>query len=193
MTHPVLQQKPTSLDDFEELLADQPEGERWELIDGRVVRMMVGARWEHNRIIGNITGGLDARFRASGSPCRTLSETFRIKAETAGSSLLPDVLVYCRRPPDGATFLSDAAAIIEVMSRGTQNRDREEKWRVYQTLPSLRHHALVTRDEAHVETIDRLNGAWSAYRIADGLEASLDLPALNVSIPLADVYADVLA
>ena len=35
-----------ALDDFEELLADQPDGERWELIEGRVVRMMVGARWD---------------------------------------------------------------------------------------------------------------------------------------------------
>ncbi|GJD74710.1 hypothetical protein CFIICLFH_2945 [Methylobacterium goesingense] len=33
-----------ALDDFEELLADKPRNERWELIGGRVVRMMVGAR-----------------------------------------------------------------------------------------------------------------------------------------------------
>ena len=35
-----------SLDDFEERLADKPADEKWELIGGRVVRMMVGARWE---------------------------------------------------------------------------------------------------------------------------------------------------
>jgi hypothetical protein len=39
-----------SLDDFEELLPDKPADEKWGLIGGRVVRMMVGARWEHNRI-----------------------------------------------------------------------------------------------------------------------------------------------
>lgn len=43
-----------SLDDFEDLLADQPDDERWELISGRLVRMMVGARWEHNIIVGNL-------------------------------------------------------------------------------------------------------------------------------------------
>ena len=59
MNRPSLQFKPMSLDDFEELLADQPEDERWELIGGRVVRMMVGARWEHNRIINNLAAGLD--------------------------------------------------------------------------------------------------------------------------------------
>ena len=33
-----------ALDDFEELLADKPANEKWELLGGRVVRMMVGAR-----------------------------------------------------------------------------------------------------------------------------------------------------
>jgi hypothetical protein len=40
-----------SLDDFEELLADKPRNERWELIGGRLVKMMVGARWEHSAIV----------------------------------------------------------------------------------------------------------------------------------------------
>jgi hypothetical protein len=47
-----------ALDDFEELLADKPADERWELIGGRVVRMMVGARWEHNYIIQNTSSGI---------------------------------------------------------------------------------------------------------------------------------------
>ncbi len=54
MNSPSLKFKPMSLDDFEDLLADQPDDDRWELIGGRVVRMTIGARWEHNRIIGNL-------------------------------------------------------------------------------------------------------------------------------------------
>lgn len=84
-----------NLDDFEELLADKPRSERWELIGGRVVRMMVGARWEHNFIIQNLSAGLQARFRAMGSPCRTLVETFRLKQSSLDSSLLPDIIVRC--------------------------------------------------------------------------------------------------
>ena len=52
------------LDDFEDLLADKPADERWELIGGRVVRMMVGARWEHNYLIQNISSGIRERLRA---------------------------------------------------------------------------------------------------------------------------------
>ena len=43
-----------SFDDFEEALADKPRNERWELIGGRVVKLMVGARWEHGLIVQNI-------------------------------------------------------------------------------------------------------------------------------------------
>ena len=70
MNRPDEQFKPMSLDDVEELLADQPDGERWEPIAGRVVRMMVGARWEHNRIIGNLDFELRRKLQAVGSPCR---------------------------------------------------------------------------------------------------------------------------
>ena len=181
-----------SLDDFEELLADCPDDERWELISGRVVRMMVGARWEHNRIISNLGDALDARFRRDGSSCRTLRETFRLKEERSTSSLMPDLLVFCSRPAPAATALSDASLIVEVLSDGTARRDREDKWAVYQTLPSLKHYVLVARDRPHVEVIDRGAEEWSGHRIVAGLDASLVLPRFGLEVPLREIYADVL-
>ncbi len=192
MNRPALKPPLMSLDDFEELLADQPDDERWELVAGRVVRMMVGARWEHNTIVQNLSSGLRSRFRASGSPCRTLTETFRLKDATVSSSLLPDLIVYCRPLPPGATFIADPTIVIEVLSEGTKRRDREEKWAVYREIASLKHYVLVERDSAHVETIDRVGAEWGGFRIADGLGATLSLPAVTLEVPLAEIYADVL-
>ncbi len=193
MDRPALQPPLVSLEDFEELLADAPDDERWELIGGRVVRMMVGARWEHNQIITNLNVALVNRFRADRSPCRTLVETFRMRKAVALSSLLPDLIVYCRALPRGATSLDDPSIVFEVLSDGTQRRDREDKWAVYQTLSSLKHYVLVSRDKAHVEIIDRGNTEWSGHRIADGLDASLMLPSFGLEVPLREIYADVLA
>lgn len=193
MNRPSLRFETMILDDFDEMLADCPDDERWELISGRVVRMMVGARWEHNRIIGNLAYGLEDRLRAAGSPCRTLRETFRVRNEPSGSSLLPDLLVYCTRPPAGAAYLSDATVVFEVMSPGTQRRDREDKWAVYRRLPSLAHYVLVTRDRPIVETIDRSEGGWREPRVSDGIATDLVLAAIGVRIPLAEIYADVFA
>ena len=119
--------------------------------------------------------------------------TFRLKQEAAGSSLLPDLLVTCSRPAPGATFLADSTVLVEVLSEGTRRRDREDKWAVYQTLPSLKHTVLVTRDRPHVEVIDRDGEEWRGHRIADGLAATPTLPSLHVALPLAEIYADVFA
>ena len=192
MNHPARKSNRMSLDDFEELLADCPDDERWELIAGRVVRMMVGARWEHNRIVNNIAAALDGRFRAKGSPCRTLTETFRLKDEAIGSSLLPDVIVYCKPLARGAAFMNTPTVLIEILSDGTRRRDREDKWAVYQQLPSLRHYVMIERDTPHIETFDRLGETWNGLRIATELEAMLSLPDVDVEIPLAEIYADVL-
>jgi Uma2 family endonuclease len=180
-----------SLDDFEDLLADQPDDERWELIGGRVVRMTIGARWEHNRIIGNLHFELRCRLQAKNSPCRVFTETFRLKSEETSSSLLPDVIVACKPLPRGATSLQDPTIAIEVTSDGTRRRDREDKWAVYQRLPSLRHYAIVGRDAPHIEVFDRIDGEWRGLRVADGLDATLILSALDLAIPFAEIYADV--
>jgi Uma2 family endonuclease len=79
------------------------------------------------------------------------------------------------------------------MSEGSKARDRFEKWAVYQQLPSLKHYVLVERDRAHIETFDRVGDEWAGVRILDGLAATLDLPAIGVGVPLAEIYRDVIS
>lgn len=133
-----------ALDDFEELLADKPRNERWELIGGRVVRMMVGVRWEHARIVRDIE--------------------------------------------PGATSVENPTFLVEVLSPGTEARDRFEKWAVYQQLASLQHDVLVARDRPHLEVFDRVEGRWGGFRVIDGLDEVLDLPTIQALLPLRDIY-----
>ena len=181
-----------SFDDFEEALADKPRSERWELIGGRVVKLMVGARWEHNYLIQNLASGLRDRLRFSGSECRTLTETFYIKHPKLEAALLPDVIVHCGRLDAGATSIDDPVVLAEVLSIEAEARDRSEKWEVYQQIPSLRHYVLVRRDRPHIETYDRVDGDWAGLRIVDGLDKELALSAIDVSVPLREIYRDVL-
>lgn len=177
-----------SFDDFEEALADKPRNEKWELIGGRVVRLMVGARWEHARIVSNIAFALEQSFRASGSGCQSFTETFYMKEKALDAQLLPDVMVVCGDLEPGATSTNEPVVLVEVMSPGSEARDRYEKWHIYQRLPSLRHYVLVARDRPHVETFARREGEWSGMSLRDGLAATLDLDAVGASIPLADIY-----
>ena len=182
-----------SLDDFEELLADKPRDEKWELIGGRVVKMMTGARWEHHFIVQNINFALSRHLRDGRSSCRVFTESFRLREDKFDSSLLPDVVVRCGPMTPGATSLNDPTVLVEVMSDGSVGRDRVEKWRIYQKLPSLQHYVLVERDKPVIEVFDRAGDAWFKQRLVEGLDAALDLAALDLAIPLADIYRDVLS
>ncbi len=181
------------LDDFEELLADKPRDDKWELIGGRVVKMMTGARWEHHLIVRNLDYNIYDRLRRVGSPCRVYTEAFRLRERSMDSSMLPDVMVRCGPLPPGVTAWNDPAVLIEVLSDGSVGRDRVEKWRVYQRLPSLQHYVLVERDKPVIEVFDRAGEAWFKQRMIEGLDAVLDLSALGVTIPLAEIYRDVLS
>lgn len=192
MSRPLADYEYVSFDDFEEMLADKPHNERWELIGGRVVRLMVGARWEHARIVGNIARGMDNQFVAAGSPCQTFTETFYMKERALVSQLLPDVMVVCGDLEPGATSTAEPVVLVEVLSVGSVGRDRYEKWNIYQQLPTLRHYVLVEQNRPHMEVYDRVDGTWAGFRVLDGMDAVLSLPALDVSISFAEIYRRVL-
>jgi Uma2 family endonuclease len=193
VNRPSSQYEYMSFDDFEELLADKPADERWELLGGRVVRMMVGARWEHNRIVQNLTVALMNEFRRKGSDCRPFSETFWLKQRPLDLACFPDVMVRCGPLPPDATSLEDPVVLIEVVSKGSAQRDRWEKWALYRRLPSLRHYALVERDALAVDVFDRSgDGFFERPRLSDGQDV-LRLPAIDFELPLSEVYRDVIA
>lgn len=183
---------PVTLEAFERLEADAPGDERWELVRGRILRAMVGARWEHNRIINNIGYELRRRFDDLASPCRIYTETFRMRDAASQSSLLPDLMIICHPLPPKAASLNDPTVVIEVLSDSTSKRDRTAKWGVYRGLPSLRHGVLVSTDYPRVEVFDRSGDDWSEPRVAEGLETDLALPAVGISVPLHRIYWDVL-
>jgi Uma2 family endonuclease len=179
------------VDDFEDLLADMPHDQRWELIGGRVVKMIVGTRWQHNVIIENLAGALRGRFRAQGSDCRTFSETFSMKAPWLKTTALPDIIVRCGRLAEDATSLDDPKVLVEVVSPGSEGRDRVEKWKAYRQLTSLEHYVLIERDRVAIDVYDRTGDAWAVRRTIEGLAAELSLPAVHVSVPLSEIYEDV--
>lgn len=153
---------------------------------------MVGARWEHARIVGNIARGMDNQFVAAGSPCQTFTETFYMKERALVSQLLPDVMVVCGDLEPGATSTAEPVVLVEVLSVGSVGRDRYEKWHIYQQLATLRHYVLVEQNRPHMEVYDRIDGTWAGFRVLDGMDAILTLPALDVASPFAEIYRRVL-
>lgn len=77
--------------------------------------------------------------------------------------------------------------VAEVASPSTARRDRDDKWRAYQALPSLQHYLLISQDQVLVEMFTRRDGSWQPLT-ATGLDAVLPLSALGLTLPRKAIY-----
>lgn len=174
--------KPWTLDEF--LSWERAQSERYEYIDG-VVRMMTGGTKRHSVILGNLYAALRHRLRGSG--CRPYVDTPKIIVHS--QCLYPDVFVTCGDERMEEDYVVDAVLIAEVLSSSTQAYDRGAKWRLYQTIPALRHYLLVSQDGCAVDLFTREEDGWRPLRCV-GLDQSLPLTAFDFDLPLAELYED---
>ncbi len=189
---PQFQHERMSFDDFEELLPDKPEDEKWELIGGRVIRGMVGARWEHHFIIRNMDLAISNHFERTGQPCFTFRETFYLKDRKNDLSALPDLLVRCGPLPPLANSCDDPMILVEVISPGSEVRDRLEKRIAYQALPSLQTYVMVERDRMLVDVYQRIGAEFIGKDPLQNPDAKLVLPSIEFEMTLAAIYRHVL-
>ncbi len=173
------------LRDVDEFLAwAEGRPERWQFVEGRLV-MMAGASDRHDFATVNAILALGKRL--AGRPCRPHGPDRGVRIGRR-NFYLPDVSVSCRRP-DG-TFDPNPIVVIEVLSPATERDDRGVKWRNWQTVPTLRHYLLLSQDEPVAELFTRDATGWT-YTRHEGLEARVPLSALDLELPLAELYADV--
>jgi Uma2 family endonuclease len=97
----------------------------------------------------------------------------------------PDVMVK-ERPPTGSAVSDDALVLFEVLSRSNTKSDQAWRRRVYASIPNCQHYVTVSLKAVQVDAYDR-NAEWEK-RGFNGLSDGLALPALGLSIPLADIY-----
>ena len=159
-----------------------------EFWDGQIYAM-AGAKPAHNDIAGNVGCALHGQLR--GCPCRVRMSRQRVKAETLQT--YPDVVVACRPlryDPNDANTLIDAAVIVEVLSRSTQNTDRKAKFDAYKQLPSLRHYLLIAQNPFDVVHHFKQNETWRS----ETLDAPADivrLSAIDCQLSLDKIYEDI--
>jgi Uma2 family endonuclease len=180
------------LDDFEEMLLECPEEEKWELIDGRIVRSMVGARYSHHRIVRNIAYALERALDGKPGGCRVFTETFRLAQRFARLSALPDVMVRCGPIDPDATSVDDPVVLMEVVGPASEQRDTVVKAEQYRRLASLSVYVLIDRDEQRVSVHRRgADGLWREHDALTALADVVDIPEIGVSLTLAEIYRDI--
>ena len=75
-----------------------------------------------------------------------------------------------------------------MLSESTEAYDRGEKFVHYQRVAALADYVLVSPERARVELFHRQNERMWLYTLAEGLDATLTLLSLGVTLALADLY-----
>ena len=88
--------------------------------------------------------------------------------------------------PTGSPVSDDALVLFEVLSRSNTKADQAWRRRVYASVPNCRHYVTVSLKAVEVDAYDR-DSAWGRRSLTD-LADALALPALGLSVPLADIY-----
>ncbi|MDB9496568.1 Uma2 family endonuclease [Spirulina major CS-329] len=165
------------------------QNHRHEYINGEICAM-TGGTLAHNSITLNLAAALKAHLR--GKPCKVFMADAKLQInETV--YVYPDVAVTCdRRDLEATQQIQHPKLIIEVLSPGTEAKDRGRKFYHYRRLPSLLEYCLVTPDAQQVECY-RLNdrGKWELTTYSADETDTLTLTTVGLDCPFSRVYEDV--
>jgi Uma2 family endonuclease len=151
--------RPVTIAEFERFLEAQQDDERWELVDGQI-HMMTNPDGRHELIVANLGGPLHAALRKRG--CQASQGGMRVQRsddERGTYSPKPDIVAWCSRN-DAKRYATEPMIVVEVLSRSTEDHDRDRKMPFYKALPTLRHIVFVHKAEMRVEHWRRAPEGW---------------------------------
>ena len=172
--------------EYQAWVADLPDEECWELIDGEPVLMALQSE-RHQLIVANLVRNLPPFGRDRG--CRAIPGIAVLSDSMDTFAPIPDVVVRCG-PPLKDGYARDSVLVAEVLSPSTMSRDRGRKTDFYRSVASLEVFLIVYQDEPRIEVWRRdADGFW-AFEARD-LNAAIDLPELGGRLAVAEIYDDI--
>jgi Uma2 family endonuclease len=175
----------------EEYLAFERQAlDKHEYIDGEIVAM-AGATRFHNLIGTNAVIALGVQLR--GRRCEIYANDMRVRMRGARYGY-PDVVVVCGEPQfadNEFDVLLNPVVVIEVLSASTRFRDKTEKLETYQAMDSVRECLLIEQSKMRVEQYIKQTPKQWLLRIFEDPEEIISLEAIDCSLSLAEIYAQV--
>ena len=176
----------------EEYLAmEEASLEKHEYYNGEVFAMS-GVKIPHTTISMNLLSRMLPHLRHK--PCKPFNSDQRLYIKKRGMFTYPDLFVVCgkveTRNNDDWNVMNPAV-IIEILSPSTKTYDCTTKFSFYRDIPSLKEYILVDSQTINIEVFSiNDNQVWEGKEY-NGINDSLQIQTISLSIPLADIYEDV--
>ena len=162
-----------------------------EFFDGEMFAMAGGSPM-HSLIATKLAAEFTAQLK--GRPCVAFNSDLRLKIEATGLFTYPDLSVVCgelQYANDSDDTIVNPTLLVEVLSNSTEAYDRGKKFEHYQQIPALKEYILVSQNEPRIEQYIRQPGGDWLLRQAAGMDATLAIPSLEITISLAEIFANV--
>ncbi|TFF22934.1 Uma2 family endonuclease [Jiella endophytica] len=159
--------------------------ERFELVDGRVVRMMTASKQSYNVVAADTLAALLPHARRNG--CRTTASDTAVRTGPV-TIRNPDVVVDCGPGNPEALEASTPTLVVEVSSPGTSAIDATDKLDEYRSHGDIRLIRFVDPDVISVKLYRRnLRGGWSVEKF-DDLDQTIDLAEIGAVLMMGAIY-----
>ena len=174
---------------FYRFIQTEPEG-RYEYEWGRIVQQQQGGTRKHVHIGARFHKIVDAQL----NPAKWSIYQGR-GVDTPETIRYPDIVVEPASEPDDSISTLVPALVVEVLSPTSVERDLLVKPAEYLSLASLEAYIVASQDgpECRVWVRGTDRQCQDDPAIVAGLERTIDIPALALSIPLREIYGDVFA
>jgi len=159
--------------------------ERYELVDGFPVQMMVGVRNVHNVIVVNVVASLHSQLR--GKDCRPFTGESSIES-FSGQIRRPDTGVDCGKPDPNAYKAALPRLVVEVLSPSTRYLDLVVKLEEYKQVGSLLYLLYIDPDQTDAILWSRPEGGEWRQQRSISLDEVLAMPAIGIRLAMSDIY-----
>ena len=164
------------------------EGFEVELSRGEVTMMMVRVSQAHARICTNLLAALLGKFDRT----THLLTTADFGVRTEHGIRYPDILVDAGVGSGKDYAAREPIFIAEVLSPSSIATDMIEKRDEYLQLATLESYLICAQDEPRAWLFVREDGRFPASPVMiEGREATVDVPALSLSLAMADIFAGI--
>ncbi len=178
-----------SPDEYREL--EETAEFRNEYRDGKIVQMS-GGSINHSRIIRNLSRVLGNLLE--GQPYELFHNDLRLWIPRYRRGTYPDVMVIEGEPvfnEGRSDEILNPMLIVEVLSKSTNNFDKEDKFRFYRSIPELREYVLVSQYEFLVEQYIKTESNEWLFREYEGETATVSLASVGVQMSISEIYVKV--
>lgn len=180
---------PTPRVSAEEFLSwgEDPQGLRWELIDGEPV-CMAPPSWQHAAVHAELVGLIGTSLRAATSPCRALvGPGVQPREQGDWNVRIPDVAIECVPPTDRQT-VRNPVLVAEILSPGNERKTRSNVW-AYMSIPSVREILLLYGWRCEGELLRRQpDNSWPERPEPLKIASTLTLETAHLAVPFREVY-----